>query len=255
MRTLLIDADVVAYEHAAAGQRTYDFGDGPAKAVDSLDTCLAEARTKIERFVRELKADAVILCFSDPHRNWRKDVLPTYKANRAGTQKPEHLYPLRDALQAEYPVKLVPGLEGDDVMGILATHPKLVPGEKVIVSVDKDMKQIPGLLYNPRTGKKSRITAEQGTLFHYTQMLTGDPVDGYKGLPRCGPVTAAKLLAFPGDVPMSREFAMWDAVRTAYFDAGYTVEDALVQARVSRICQYTDYDFKRKEPILWNPPA
>jgi hypothetical protein len=34
------------------------------------------------------------------------------------------------------------GLEGDDILGILATHPTLVRGEKIIVSIDKDQDNI-----------------------------------------------------------------------------------------------------------------
>jgi DNA polymerase-1 len=40
----------------------------------------------------------------------------------------------------------------------------------------------------------------------------------------------------------------------AYEAKGLTADDALVQARVSKILQHTDYNFTRKEPILWTPP-
>jgi DNA polymerase-1 len=249
MRTLLIDSDVVAYQHSAAGERAYDFdGNGiKARVADPIEDCIERCREWMTRIKSELKADALVVCLSDPARNFRKDVLPTYKSNRAGTVKPEHLFPIKAWLQQEYRSFIRPTLEADDIMGILATHPKLIPGEKVIVSIDKDMGQIPGKWFNPKSGKMKRVAVEEGERLHYLQMLTGDPVDGYKGLPGCGPVKAAAILDHPCRAP-------WDSVVRAYEAKGLTADDALVQARVSRILQHTDYNFARKEPILWTPP-
>jgi DNA polymerase-1 len=204
MRTLLIDSDVVAYQHSAAGERAYDWeGDGvKARVADPIEDCIERCREWMTRIKSELKADALVVCLSDPARNFRKDVLPTYKSNRAGTVKPEHLFPIKAWLQQEYRSFIRPTLEADDIMGILATHPKLIPGEKVIVSIDKDMGQIPGKWFNPKSGKMKRVTVEEGERLHYLQMLTGDPVDGYKGLPGCGPVKAAAILdEWYGPVP------------------------------------------------------
>jgi DNA polymerase-1 len=44
-------------------------------------------------------------------------------------------------------------------------------------------------------------------------------------------------------------------VVAAFESKGLTEEDALVQARVARICRASDYDFKTKEVKLWNPPV
>jgi DNA polymerase-1 len=45
----------------------------------------------------------------------------------------------------------------------------------------------------------------------------------------------------------------WEIVVSAYRRAGLGEEAALVNARVARICRYTDYDFKEKKVKLWNP--
>mgnify|MGYP003859969237 CR=1 FL=1 len=52
-----------------------------------------------------------------------------------------------NSLIDEYQAVIYPNLEADDVMGILATKPS--KGErKIICSIDKDLRQIPGHLYN-----------------------------------------------------------------------------------------------------------
>lgn len=251
--TLLIDADIVTYAHARRGQRVYEFDeDDPTVILEEIEVVQEAAEKEIEDLKRKFKTDSVVLCYTDTDGNFRKTVLPTYKAGRP--PKPLHYYPLRDHLSSKYRTYLKPKLEGDDIMGILATHPTLIGGEKIIVSVDKDMKQIPGRLYNPGKDTLTAITKEEGDYFHYTQMLTGDPVDVYKGCPGVGPKNAALILDNMEEDEVYVNEMRWRNVLSAYARKGLTVADALVQARVSKILQHTDYDFKRKEPRLWNPP-
>lgn len=254
MRTALLDSDILAYEFASKSERKYPWDEGvESRIADPIEDVQTRLAAKVESLRKEVKADAVIVCLSDQARNFRKDVLPTYKGNRAGVIKPEHLFPLKDWLATSYRSFIRPGLEADDVMGILATHPTLVKGEKVIVSEDKDMGQIPGLWFNPNKGMR-RVTPEEGERLHWMQMLTGDTVDGYKGIPGVGPKKAAAILTAPNSEAYGA-WSCWQAVLAAYEARGYTEADALAQARVSKILQWTDYDYKRKEPILWNPPA
>ena len=49
------------------------------------------------------------------------------------------------------------------------------------------------------------------------------------------------------------EGELWAAVVATYEKAKLSEGDALTQARVARILRASDYDFKRKEPILWQP--
>jgi DNA polymerase-1 len=82
------------------------------------------------------------------------------------------------------------------------------------------------------------------------QTLTGDAVDGYKGLPRCGIKTAEKIL--DGCETITE---MWDAVVKAYAKQNLNESVALTQARVARICRSDNYDFKTRKVILWTPPT
>lgn len=242
--TLLLDADILAYRYAAGGQKTFNWGGGVVSHdlvdVEELKVTIVD---DIHSLMEDLEADEVIVCLTD-NVNFRKTILPTYKSNRTG-DKPILLGEVKDYLAARFKTYQRPTLEADDVMGILSTHPKIIEGRRIIVSQDKDMKTIPGWLYNPDKDVAPRwITEEEADYFHLYQTLTGDPVDGYKGCPKVGKVGAEKLL---------QEFPTWDAVVEQYKCKGLTEGDALVQARCARILRASDYDFKRKEVILWQP--
>jgi DNA polymerase-1 len=48
---------------------------------------------------------------------------------------------------------------------------------------------------------------------------------------------------------------MWPKVVEAYAKKALSEDVALQMARIARICQRDDYDYKRKEVILWTPPS
>jgi len=252
--TALIDADVLAYEAANGEQRVYDWGDGiTSAAMGTLDQAVADVLNAVAQLKEKLHVDNVVLCLSWPGERWRNKVLPSYHFNRAGN-KPVLVDPLRDVLVEKHGAVRRPTLEGDDILGIYATHPTLIKGEKIIVSIDKDLKQIPGTLYNPRHDEFTTIDLMAADYWHFRQTLTGDATDGYKGCPNIGPIKADRILADLdrfGEMPS--EQAAWKAIVEAYEAKELTEADALVQARVARICRHTDYDYKRKEVILWQP--
>jgi DNA polymerase-1 len=253
--TLLIDADVLAYNAANNEQRVTDWGDGVVSVVmGELELGVQRVLDTAEHYLRELKADKYVLCLTHPVQ-FRKQMLATYKGNRS--VKPVLVDPIRDQLVEKYKGVRRPLLEGDDVMGIYATHPALIPGKKIIVSIDKDMAQIPGTLYNPGKQTLVDITLEEADHLHMMQTLTGDPTDNYKGCPGIGPVKAEAILRDADDhaEPFEPEIAVarWNAIVAAYEAKGLTEADALLQARMARILRHTDFNFKTKEPILWEP--
>jgi DNA polymerase-1 len=265
-RTLLIDGDVLAYQKAASVERAINWNadedDTGENDVWTVSADLERARYAVDCWIAaridELDADQIAIALSDD-ANFRKELLPSYKSNRKASRKPVIVRQVREYLVTQYGARIKPGLEGDDVLGILATNPKLYPGEKIIVSIDKDMKTIPGLLVN--TGSDEgivKISEEQADYWHLFQTLTGDQIDGYVGCPGVGPKKAAGLLDL-GDVSqyadrIHRLRALWEAIVAAYGKCGLTEQDALVQARVARILRHGDYDYKARRPILWTPP-
>ena len=132
-------------------------------------------------------------------------------------------------------------LEADDALGIYATAN---PGN-VIVSPDKDMRQIPGKLYDLKD--VTTIDPHDGHKWHFVQTLAGDQTDGYAGVPGYGVKTATKLFEEKG--------YYWETVVDAFKSKGMTHDDALLNARLAKILQASDYDFINKRFIAWCPTA
>jgi len=239
--TLLVDADLYLFMAASAVEIETQWGAWEWTLTANLQEAAAKFDNAVDSLMDELKGTDVIMALTDDV-NWRKDVLPTYKHNRVGKRKPTCYKALRDYCAEKYRTFQRPTLEGDDVLGILATSKKLVKGDRIVCSADKDFKTIPGQLWN---GKELRtVTEAEADYAHLIQTLTGDATDGYSGCPGIGPVKAEKALA---------ETPGWAGVVATYGNAGLSEEAALQQARVARICRVSDYDFKKKEVRLWAP--
>lgn len=271
-RTLLIDADVTAYQCAASVETAIEWEDGYWTWHCNEDEVKAAIEAQIETFMDALDGDDYKLCLTDSERNFRLDVLPTYKSNRKSVKRPLVLKSIKEWMIEEKGAYFRPRLEGDDVLGILATW-KHLKGEKVIVSIDKDLRAIPGLYVRDLETGIVEISEEEADRWHMIQTLAGDPTDGYSGCPGIGLERAkqaveemTKLVPYehtltrgPRKGEVETRFKeeptdnLWDVVVSRYEAAGLTEEDALQQARVARILRASDYDFKNKEPILWTP--
>jgi 5'-3' exonuclease len=249
--TVLLDGDVVAYKFASGGQTKIDWGDG-AVSYDLApeQDVFADCQRYILEIEEMLGADETIVCLSCPTpEKWRVKLWPQYTSRR--TEKPQMLGAVKAFMSSRFPTYERPTLEADDIMGILSTHQRIIPGKKIIVSIDKDMKTIPGWLFNPDKDDFAReIGPDEADYWWMYQTLMGDSVDCYPGCPGIGPKKAEKILRAALD---HDQHSMWDAVVDTYTARGYTEADALLQARLARILRHTDYDFKTKEVKLWKP--
>ena len=258
-RTVIIDGDVVVYKVAEGCAGSYEI------VTDEDDEFIyrnigwaskQQAKDYVENFIdkicKDFKADSVAICLSDMKANFRKEINPNYKANRKAI-KPILYEFIRNYIVNESGYKLYekPTLEADDVIGILATTDKIIKGDKVVWSFDKDFKTIPCKFHRATpTGKSVSkiISPEEADWWFMYQTLIGDTVDGYGGCKGIGDKTARKILGEIGENPI---YVMWQSVIDAYKSKGYTEEDALRNARMARILRAEDYDFKKKEVKLW----
>lgn len=250
MTTLLVDADIYIYQAAARAEFKHDWGDGVFTWAADAKTAASDLDVKLARLMETLHGDRMVLAIKSG-TNWRRAVYSGYKANRQDTKEPLARAALMEHVKANYEVFQRNSLEGDDVLGILATHPRLIEGEKIIVSIDKDMRSIPALVYNPDHPERGvqPVPEADADAFHMYQTLVGDKTDNYPGLAGCGPKKADLILA-----SCLGGTSMWQAVVKAFTAAGSTEEFALTMARIARICRWTDYNYRTKEVILWTPP-
>lgn len=237
--TLLIDADFIVYKCCAATETEIDWGEDLITVISNFSEAYAMVERELASIASELGCfDDSILFFSDSI-NFRKSIDPTYKGHR-NRKKPCGYKRVINKLKQDYDVIITPQLEADDAIGIYATK---VPGN-IICSPDKDMRQIPGDLFDLSEGVVT-ITKEEGQRWHYIQTMAGDQTDGYSGIPGIGIKRAAAILDEKG--------ATWETVVAAFADKDLSEEEALKNARLAKILQKDDYDFSAQQPILWTP--
>lgn len=248
---ILVDADMFAFIACSSSTVEAEWESGIASYFADFEEVKASFTSRltaaVETALEQHKYSGdydILLCLSDRHDNFRRRVLPTYKAHRKG-QKPLCYWRLVDWMQEEGTVYLRPSLEADDCIGILATMAKN-RDKCIIISGDKDMRTLPGYHYDFLREVYEYISDEEADRSFFMQTLTGDTVDGYGGCPKVGKVNAERILD---------EDCSWQAVVKAFEKQGLTERDALVQARVARILRASDYDFKTKEVRLWTPPV
>lgn len=257
-RVLLIDGDVLAYRAACAVEIATEWEPGYWTWHCEEDEVKRAITEEIARYMKALEADEYKVCLTDTD-NFRKRILSTYKGKRASVRKPLVLKPIREWLLARGAV-MRPGLEGDDVMGILSTWSGL-KGEKIIVSIDKDMKTIPGLYCRDLEAGVVEVSEGAANYWHMFQTLTGDVTDGYGGCPGIGPVKATSIIQGCFPEGSRGEFintsaglrAVWEAIVASYKDKKLGEAEAVTQARVARILRASDFNFKTKQPVLWSP--
>ena len=238
---ILIDCDYIVYKCCAAAETEMDFGDDVIVVTSNFSDAYKCVKRDLDRIQSDLGSfnDELILFFTSPN-NFRKKILPEYKGHRQ-RKKPCGFKRIISELKKHYRVILKDTLEADDALGIYATK---YPGN-IIVSPDKDMRQIPGKLYDFKDTVD--FSPEEGAKWHLIQSMAGDNTDGYAGVPGIGVKKAEKIFEEKGYT--------WKAVVETFVEKEMTEEDALVNARLARILQTSDYDHKTKEPILWTPPS
>ena len=237
--SLLIDCDYIVYKCCAATETEIDFGED----LIVVTSRFSEAYEYVERELYNIASDLgcfddSILFFSDSI-NFRKSLDPAYKGHR-NRKKPCGYKRVINKLKEEYNVVVMPTLEADDAMGIYATKE---PGH-IICSPDKDMRQIPGELYDLSDGVVT-ITSEEGYRWHLIQAMAGDQTDGYAGIPGIGIKRAAALLDEHG--------TNWKTVVDAFAEKGLDESVALLNARLAKILQVEDYDFSIQQVRPWLP--
>ena len=237
---LLIDSDFLAYKAAQACEIGIDFGEDVIIAQSQFSDVLRVFHNELNKVTKAMMEDDFILYFSSTE-NFRKKIYPDYKGHRM-KRKPLGYKRLVNYCRKNHNFKLIEGLEADDTIGIEAT--RFADPHNIIVSPDKDMRQIPSTLWDMKNDVVE-ITKDDGDRWHLIQSLSGDPTDGYSGCPGIGVKRATELL--------DKNENKWEAVCKAYRDRGLSDDDALLNARLAKILQKEDFDHDRNQPILWTP--
>ena len=236
MLVAAFDADSVAYSCGFAAQKTWYHLDGVGvtddgkkargwseerggqmifKAVEPepIENCLHSVKLQLqkahkaveERFGRKAEL-RVFLTGSGNFRDRIATIRP-YKGNRTA-DKPVHMQAIREYMVRQWGAQVIWGYEADDEVSILQTE---LGDDCVVCGIDKDLLQVPGWHYVPEKGFK-RVSASEGLLRFYAQVLSGDTTDNVPGCYKVGRKTAVELVKKAGPRPD----ALWALAVDAY---------------------------------------
>lgn len=241
---VLLDGDIALWRAVLAARDQVNWGEGDVVASVNLPKAGAHFRSTLETLRERFKTHEVFVAFGDRKANWRKELEPTYKANRRAVPRPLGFTELEEMISVKCKVFREAKLEGDDMLGLLATHPTPPSERRIICSIDKDMLTVPGSHYNFDTGVETEVSEADAQRAHFMLTLVGDRTDNFPGCPGVGPKKAAHAL----DLDPS-----WDGVLAAYARAGLDEDRAVHQARLAFVLRQGYYSRVTRVITLWEP--
>lgn len=174
--------------------------------------------------------------------NFRYEAYSEYKANRKETVKPRWLLPCYKYLYATWSPIAEVGYEADDLLGIrLTEHPDML-----LMSYDKDLKQIAGWHFDWRKNEYTYVPPEQADRLLYLQMLQGDRADNVPGVPGIGPKKAEAYLDENGYTLA--------AVRAMYIDRGICYDNFAAYYKCLKILRNKDLAWPELDGLEYDLP-
>lgn len=244
MRVSLIDADSICWAQAWLNKD---------KSNEELRIAL---NSQISDILSQTGADKYAGFLKNPDEvEFRRIMFPTYKGNRPPT--PDWYKDRRETIWSHLTgywkfAYTQNGYEVDDVLASAAyqlnieqqvvvngTAVSIVP---IVCSIDKDMKQIPGWNYNPKTKEMIFIDGETAERNMLRQLLMGDSTDNIKGVPGIGPAKALKLI--PDNTIMDNDLI--DKIYSEYFNYHGNTAKALTDyaENILQVVMRRDSDYK-----------
>lgn len=234
---------------------------------DSLDHALHIVKQQLERIVSAVCGERrwpvsrtqVIVLLSGPG-NFRKDLatIKEYKGNRKEEHKPYWYQQIRDYMSQQWDARVVSGHEADDEASILAwEYRALGDNQYVVVSVDKDLDQIPGHHYNYSKKVHYEVSSLEADAWFWQQVLAGDTTDNIGGCYMIGDVIAKDVVEGALYSPHYNPEAFWFDVVGLYDNSlsiegcPYADKPAVAVATENARLVY----MQRKQGELWNPPG
>lgn len=177
----LLDGDIIAYRCAASAE-----GDNSKVAVYRTSDMM-------EGILRDTRASHFQVYISGP-TNFRYRLYPEYKANRIKIPRPQWLNDCKEHLCVQWGGKIGDDVEADDMLGIHQTALTDTDLDPMILTIDKDLQQVPGRHYNFVTKEETYVTPTAGWYTFFRHVMCGDSTDNVPGCRGIGPVKAGLLL-------------------------------------------------------------
>lgn len=192
----------------------------------------------VQAAIRDAKCDVGELYLSPTgNANFRFEIYPEYKANRANAHKPHHYKTLRNHALKNLGAVLCDNIEADDEINIRANELTAQGKWWCIVTNDKDLKQIPGWHYDWKKKALIDVDIVEARQCLYMQVLQGDSVDNIKGCPGIGPAKAAKALKHAETDEEMLEVCKWLYVQAYGGDETEAMKMLKLNIRLIRMLQ------------------
>tara|TARA_R110001592_G_scaffold95756_2_gene275603 strand:- start:602 stop:1315 length:714 start_codon:yes stop_codon:yes gene_type:complete len=177
---LLIDADSLIFASCYRKRETPEDEKYYKDISDSRNKFDQQFMSIVNDLEEKYTIDKVIT-FSGSKGNFRKLLAKKYKANRKKQELPPLLHPMHNYVKQQYDSIFGYGVETDDMVARywFKLSEEFGRNEVMIVSIDKDYKQFPCLIYNYHWKHKEilDISEEQALFNFYSQMIEGDTAD------------------------------------------------------------------------------
>ena len=195
---LLVDADSLIFASCYKKREHKD----DERFYTDIEDCKAKFDEQFMSIVNKLEdmyPVERVITFSGSKGNFRKLITPVYKANRKNADLPPLLNEMHQFVKDEYDSVWGYGIETDDIVARYWYNLSNEIGRDnvMIVSIDKDYKQFPCLIYNYHYKHKVvlDISEEEALYNFYEQMIVGDTADNVNYFKGKGKKYAEKYLA------------------------------------------------------------
>ena len=174
---LLVDADSLIFASCYSNDKQGQFYTDIEDAINKFD----QQFMKIVNDLEEKFEIEKVITFNGSKGNFRKKITPVYKANRKKQDLPPLLHDMHEYVKKQYNSVYGYGIETDDLVSAywFSLSKDLGRENVMIVSIDKDYRQFPALIYNYHYNHREvvDITPEEAMFNFYSQMIEGDTAD------------------------------------------------------------------------------
>ena len=243
----LIDGDILVWRASSSCEPTKN-----KPFLEPLEVALYRLHDTVQTIVKGTNTENCEFYLAGTD-NFRYTIYPEYKGNRKDKPRPTWLEQCREILVTQYNASVVNNFETDDMLGIRQTQ---LEGNSRIVSIDKDLKQVPGWHYGWVKDEHLLVSPLDGLKTFYKQLIAGDGTDNipsYDGKLRNSVPKFIEKLQAPID-EMTEEIDMWYHVQDVYAasctgnqEEDYAMKDLHRNAQLIYIL--------RKEEEYWKCPT
>lgn len=195
---LLVDADSLIFA-SCYKKREFPTDEKFYTDIDDSKAKFDQQFMSIVNKLEDMYSVDKVITFSGSKGNFRKLITSDYKANRKAVDLPPLLNEMHDYVKDQYDSVWGCGIETDDMVARywFELSNEIGRDNVMIISLDKDYKQYPALIYNYhfKHQKILDISEEEAMYNFYEQFIIGDSADNVQYFKGKGVKFAEKYLA------------------------------------------------------------